>query len=244
MDVIATAATFLGAHCSQGVAVRGGTAEIAVCCGPMALDLAQGAASPIWSALIADRDADSRAMYAEFLRYHGFDVDEVEDGRDALARALKTFPDVLIAETRLPGISGLDLCRLLRQDPHTRDMVIVFVTADAMPPEVKAASSAGADSVLVKPCPPERLTSEVDRLLQRSREAHDRPGGAGETVSPPTAPPALTCPVCDQPLTYRKSHLGGVNARSIEQWDYFDCPRGCGTFQYRQRTRKLRHIRR
>ncbi len=52
----------------------------------------------------------------------------------------------------------------------------------------------------------------------------------------------MTCPRCDRPLLYEKSHVGGVNARELEQWDYFECPQGCGTFQYRQRTRKLRRV--
>jgi hypothetical protein len=63
-----------------------------------------------------------------------------------------------------------------------------------------------------------------------------------ETDAPPAAPPSLVCPACDKPLVYARSHVGGVNARSSEQWDYFDCPSGCGTFQYRQRTRKLRRV--
>jgi hypothetical protein len=43
-------------------------------------------------------------------------------------------------------------------------------------------------------------------------------------------------------LTYERSHIGGVSERNSEQWDYYECPSGCGTFQYRQRTRKLRRV--
>jgi CheY-like chemotaxis protein len=55
------------------------------------------------------------------------------------------------------------------------------------------------------------------------------------------SPPSLICPSCDRPLTYRRSHIGGVNDRRQEQWDYYTCP-ACGAFQYRQRTRKLRCV--
>ena len=41
---------------------------------------------------------------------------------------------------------------------------------------------------------------------------------------------------------YRRSHVGGVSSKHSEQWDYFDCEAGCGTFQYRTRTRKLRKV--
>jgi hypothetical protein len=43
-------------------------------------------------------------------------------------------------------------------------------------------------------------------------------------------------------LQYLRSHVGGVSALNSEQWDYYECAAGCGTFQYRQRTRKLRQV--
>ena len=55
-------------------------------------------------------------------------------------------------------------------------------------------------------------------------------------------PPALVCPDCNKALKYLRSHVGGVNARQPEQWDYFECGTGCGTFQFRERTRKLRKV--
>jgi hypothetical protein len=63
-----------------------------------------------------------------------------------------------------------------------------------------------------------------------------------ETTEPPVAPPSLVCPDCDQVLRYQRSHVGGVSARHPEQWDYFECANGCGMFQYRRRTRKLKKV--
>ena len=62
----------------------------------------------------------------------------------------------------------------------------------------------------------------------------------GDTVVPPIPPRSLRCPLCDGPLAYRRSHVGGVNVNNREQWDYFECPQACGRFVYRPRTRKLR----
>jgi hypothetical protein len=126
------------------------------------------------------------------------------------------------------------------------------------------ALSAGATSVLLKPCIPEAVLAEAIRLLEATREADAPPAPAGplpatapregprrglsrshvrgETAAPPTLPPGLICPQCDYPLDYKSSQVGGVSARNAEQWDYFACARGCGTFQYRQRTRKLRKV--
>ncbi len=73
------------------------------------------------------------------------------------------------------------------------------------------------------------------QVLSRAHQRHD-------TTTPPITPPMLVCPQCDQALTYKRSHVGGVSARHTEQWDYFECPTGCGSFQYRERTRKLRKV--
>ena len=84
------------------------------------------------------------------------------------------------------------------------------------------------------------LSRSVDTVRRHRhltlKKAHRR----GDTINPPVAPPTLVCPLCDKPLTYRRSHVGGVSSKHSEQWDYFDCEAGCGTFQYRVRTRKLR----
>src|SRR5438034_3312252 len=82
-------------------------------------------------ALLVDRDPDTRKMYAEYLRLSTpCDIDEAEDGREALAKAMTRHPDVIVTETRLPGINGFDLCTLLRRDTSTSAIPIIFVTGD------------------------------------------------------------------------------------------------------------------
>jgi len=226
--------------------------------------------------LIVDRDADTRKMYAEYLQMSACRIDEAEDGREALAKAIAARPDVIVTETRLPGIDGFALCSLLREEAATRTIPIVVVTGDAFDEHIHRAKNAGADSVLVKPCLPETLFAEIARLLDASTGLRGRVEAVREqttramarskdliatssatkrrkailnraysrfdTTEPPTLPPALFCPRCARTLRYRHSHIGGVNEHHAEQWDYFDCSAGCGTFQYRQRTRKLRRV--
>jgi CheY-like chemotaxis protein len=91
---------------------------------------------------------------------------------------------------------------------------------------------------------PEHI-AKSDALIARSRggrptlrKAHDR----HDTTAPPTAPPPLVCTSCHQPLHYRRSHIGGVTAQNAEQWDYYECATGCGSYQYRHRSRKLRRL--
>jgi len=125
-------------------------------------------------ALLADRDVDSRQMYAEFLRLDAYEIDEAEDGREALVMARTRRPDVLVTETRLPYLSGLELCRLLRRDEQTRTLPIIILTADAMKRDVRLAEAAGADKVLIKPCLPEQLSEQISALLVYSSQLRER----------------------------------------------------------------------
>ena len=227
-------------------------------------------------ALLVDRDQDTRHVYAEYLKLGNWRVDEAGDGREALAKAIALRPDVIVTETRLPGIDGVTLCDLLRRDLATSTIPIVLVTGEAYSGDVDRAVAAGADLILTKPCHPEQLEAELRSVLAHAKDVrtraqalrsnvHDQLARAddvlsravdtvhrrhslkkahqrGDTINPPVMPPRLVCPSCDKALVYRRSHIGGVSSKHTEQWDYFDCEGGCGTFQYRPRTRKLRHV--
>ena len=208
--------------------------------------------------LVADADADARSLYRESLRLVGCDVVDAADGRDALVKALSVCPTLVITETRLPGFDGYALCDVLRQDPFTRTVPILVVTAETRRPELDRARAAGADAVLNKPVTPDALLREVQRLLERPEPSRESPSSRppidrrctsqskahlrAQTTTPPAPPPQLTCPSCDRQLTYEHSHVGGVSRRHAEQWDAYTCPAGCGTWEYRQRTRKLRRV--
>lgn len=224
-------------------------------------------------ALLVDPHEDTRRMYADYLKLSSCIIEEADDGRAALAKAISGRPDIIVTETQLPGINGFDLCSLLRRDVATRAIPIIVVTHGDVEVDVTRVWQAGADVVLIKPCLPEELFAEIQRLLSRSASLRERARAVRErmrdqlaksdrlleqsravvrrqmlssahirqkTTTPPVIPPALVCPSCDQPLRYLRSHVGGVSARHPEQWDYLECAAGCGQFQYRERTRKLR----
>jgi CheY-like chemotaxis protein len=212
--------------------------------------------------LIVDPDPDTQAMYVAGLGLWGWIVDAVTDGREALAKAISYRPAAIVMETRVPRLDGFELCRLLRRDPDTQHVPILVVTGDADAKCIAAAEEAGANRVLIKPCLPAALARVIEATLTVRDKRSPRVGTAADaplkpmarthilsrgyqrsaTTTPPAAPPALFCPRCDRRLAYQKSHVGGVSAKHSEQWDMFECPAGCGQFQYRQRTRKLRDV--
>jgi CheY-like chemotaxis protein len=210
-------------------------------------------------------------MYVEYFKLATWLVVEASDGPEALAIALSRRPDVIIADSYLPRISGCDLCEVLRGDPATRATPIILVTSDVAARQLQRARASGATSVMMKPCLPDALLNEAVRLLDEFRACEhpiaapgvmsapsslERGGDEGlrpsrrmshthlrgKTDLPPSSPPALICPDCDSALEYRSSEVGGVSVRNAEQWDYFVCANGCGTFQHRQRTRKVRRV--
>ena len=210
--------------------------------------------------LVVDPDPDTQAMYASGLVLLGWTVDGVSDGREALAKAISGRPVAIVTETCLPRLDGFELCRLLRRDPDTRHIPVLVVTGDTEERRI-AAVQAGADCVLSKPCVPDELAKAIEAALIAGRDqpsrravtAHTAASNSAstahaaskryersETTRPPSRPPALFCPGCGRPLSYQRSYVGGVSARHREQWDLYKCSSGCGQFQYRQRTRKLR----
>jgi CheY-like chemotaxis protein len=222
-------------------------------------------------ALIVDPDKDTRAKYGGVLTPLATTIEYAEDGREALVKAIANPPNFVITDTRLAFVSGCALCSLLRADPLTADVRIVLIAADADPNYITRALASGADHVLMKPCTPEALLEAVARgrapsvgldgraaAASETSENQDAPSCQSpaprcrrplvrshqrmETRTPSLAPPRLQCPSCDKRLQYVRSNIGGVNARRSEQWDYYVCTSGCGTFQYRQRTRKLREV--
>jgi CheY-like chemotaxis protein len=213
--------------------------------------------------LVVDPDPDTQSMYVAGLALSGWMADAVADGREALAKAISCRPAAIVTETCVPRLDGFELCRLLRNDPDTQHIPILVVTSDAEERRIAAAEEAGADRVLIKPCLPDELARAIEATLRTVRDTQSRRvvtahsaaarsmSGARalskrhqrfETTTPPSRPPDLVCPRCDRPLTYQKSYVGGVSAKQSEQWDNYDCPSGCGQFQYRQRTRKLRDV--
>lgn len=77
---------------------------------------------------------------------------------------------------------------------------------------------------------------------QEQRVARSKSLARFTTTTPPIHPRHLRCPSCDLDLRYVSSHIGGVNEQHTEQWDTLTCTNGCGTFEYRHRTRTLRRI--
>lgn len=111
------------------------------------------------------------ASLAEILRYNledaGYETHVASDGGDGLRQAQALIPDLLILDLMLPTLSGLDICRQLRADSATRDIVILMLTAKAEETDEVVGFSAGADDYVTKPFSVRPLLERTKALLRR-----------------------------------------------------------------------------
>jgi two-component system cell cycle response regulator DivK len=121
--------------------------------------------------LLVDDFQDNREMYAEFLSSAGFRVAQAASGNEALDQAFELRPDVILMDLSLPGIDGWEATRRLKQDDRTRSIPIVAVTGHTLASHSKGAFEAGCDGFIAKPCLPEALLTEVQRVLT-ARPSH------------------------------------------------------------------------
>jgi OmpR-family two-component system manganese-sensing response regulator len=98
--------------------------------------------------------------------YEDCEVIAVSSSNKAVALIRDLTFDLYILDFRLPGLSGVDLCRLIRE--NGRSQPVMFFSAMARPSDRKAAMNAGANAYLVKPNDLDRLTQTVRRLLEES----------------------------------------------------------------------------
>lgn len=112
--------------------------------------------------LVVERDPHVRELEAFFLNEAGYSVEFTEDGPAALERARQLRPELVITEVLVPKLDGLALCRELKNDPQTADiMVLIFSILAAS----TRAREAGADAFLMKPLAERRLVDTVRELI-------------------------------------------------------------------------------
>jgi two-component system, OmpR family, phosphate regulon response regulator PhoB len=119
--------------------------------------------------LVADDDADIRDLVAVKLEQAGLDVIAVGDGQAAVEQARANHPTLAVLDVSMPGLSGIDVCRLLRGDPATAGMLVLMLTARVQDEDVEGGFSAGADDYVTKPFSARELVSRIQALLSRTR---------------------------------------------------------------------------
>ena len=127
--------------------------------------------------LVVEDYQDAREMYAAYLQFSGYRVAEATNGIEAIEQANELMPDIILMDLALPKMDGWEATRRLKADEQTRHIPIVALTGHALAGHAEGARQAGCDAFVTKPCLPDALVTEIERMLsvKRSDAGSKRP---------------------------------------------------------------------
>jgi two-component system cell cycle response regulator DivK len=119
--------------------------------------------------LVVEDYQDAREMYAAYLQFSGYRVAEATNGLEAIEKTIELMPDIILMDLALPKIDGWEATKRLKSDERTRHIPIVALTGHALAGFADGAREAGCDSFVTKPCLPDALVAEIQRMLEMRR---------------------------------------------------------------------------
>lgn len=115
--------------------------------------------------LAVDDDATALNALRQILTQKGYEVSTAPSGEAALKTMAGAAFDLVILDVAMPGLSGYDVCRKIRQDPRTQDVPVIFLTAKGMLMDMTEGEQAGSDLYLIKPVLATKLLNMVGMFL-------------------------------------------------------------------------------
>lgn len=119
--------------------------------------------------LVVEDYQDAREMYAAYLQFSGYRVAEAANGLEALEKTRELMPDIILMDLALPKMDGWEATRRLKADDRTKHIPIVALTGHALAGHAEGARQAGCDAFVTKPCLPDALVTEIERMLSSRR---------------------------------------------------------------------------
>lgn len=130
--------------------------------------------------VIIEDEGDILELIEYNLAREGYKVSAERDGEEGLQRVRQDAPDLVLLDLMLPKLDGIEVCRRLKQDPLTRAIPIVMVTAKGEESDIVLGLGVGADDYIPKPFSPKELVARVKAVLRRGALKDER--GAGERI--------------------------------------------------------------
>ena len=117
--------------------------------------------------LVAEDEPDIRELIGITLRYAGYEVVEATDGEDAVEKARRESPDLILLDVRMPNMDGYQACNVLKARDSTQGIPIIFLSARGQETEIKRGLELGAEEYILKPFAPDELYRRVGSILER-----------------------------------------------------------------------------
>ncbi len=121
--------------------------------------------------LLVDDEPDIIEILSFNLKQEGYNVFSASNGKEAIDKARKIKPHLIIMDVMMPVMDGIESCELIREDKTINDVVIMFLTARGEDFSQLAAFDAGADDYVTKPVKPKIFISKVKAMLRRKIES-------------------------------------------------------------------------
>ena len=120
--------------------------------------------------LLVDDEPDILEIVGYNLSQEGYQVSTASNGREAVVKAKKVLPHLIIMDVMMPEMDGMEACENIRKIPELSNVIITFLTARSEDYSQVAGFDAGADDYITKPIKPKLLVSKVKALLRRLKE--------------------------------------------------------------------------
>lgn len=120
--------------------------------------------------LVVDDEADIVELLSYNLKKEGFTVDPAYDGEEALKKLKSEKYSLIILDLMLPGLQGIELCRIIRNDPQNAPLPIIMLTAKGDEVDKVLGLEMGADDYITKPFSPREVIARVKAILRRTGE--------------------------------------------------------------------------
>lgn len=120
--------------------------------------------------LLVDDEQDILEIVGYNLSQEGYKIVTAVNGKDAIAKAKKELPHLIIMDVMMPEMDGMEACEAIRKIPELSQVIIAFLTARSEDYSQVAGFDAGADDYITKPIKPKLLVSKVKALLRRLKE--------------------------------------------------------------------------
>ena len=117
--------------------------------------------------LLVDDEQDILEIVGYNLSQEGYQIVTASNGKEAIAKAKKEHPQLIIMDVMMPEMDGMEACENIRKIPELQDTIITFLTARSEDYSQVAGFDAGADDYIAKPIKPKVLVSKVQALLRR-----------------------------------------------------------------------------
>jgi two-component system, OmpR family, alkaline phosphatase synthesis response regulator PhoP len=117
--------------------------------------------------LLVDDEKDILEIVGYNLAQEGYQISTASNGKEAVIKAKKELPQLIILDVMMPEMDGIEACENIRKIPELQDTIITFLTARSEDYSQVAGFDAGADDYITKPIKPKLLVSKVKALLRR-----------------------------------------------------------------------------